>query len=246
MSKPNPVAKGVFDFVLDVMSLPLLVITGPVVGNPSGTVALSLKLMKIFTTIMIVIILIICFFISTSQINEKLSSDINKISYSQQNNKVKSFLDTFKSSKQTVFSEDFYKFVENKAGIKTVAGSNPPVLEGECVSLVKLWQHNIGGGYEYWFGNYPIPAYSAYKNGLSSIAVPNSKYSLLTIENVENLQAGDLLIMLGFPSHTAVATGRLSDKNYEVFDENSPLRSPPTISEYSKGKFIGAIRYVKK
>lgn len=246
MSRSNPVVKGAFDFIFDILSLPLLVITGPAIGNPSGTVALSLKLMKIFTSIMIVIILIVCFFIATSQIDDKLSKEINKISYTQQNNKVKSFLDIYKSSKQTMFSDDFFKFVEAKAGVKTPAGSNPPVLEGECVSLVKLWQHNIGGGYEYWFGNYPIPAYSAYKNGLSSIAVANSKYSLLTVENVENLQAGDLLIMLGFPSHTAIATGRLSDKNYEVFDENSPLRSPPTISEYPKGKFIGAIRYIKK
>ena len=254
MQRKNPVTNSIGEYIMDICSLPFLIITGPCIGNPASSVALTYKLVKIGLTTITFIIFTLLFFSSIGQFDEKLIKNVeqttsqNPINYTSQNDKVKSFLDTYKSSlkSSTTFSDKLYEFVKNKAGEKTPAGNNPPVLYNQCVSLVRIWQYSLGGGDTFWFGGYPIPAYRAYKSGVKSIAYGNQKYSVQIVENVNALQAGDLVIMTGIPSHTGIATGRASQKTYELFDENSPQGSAPTINEYSKTQFIGALRYLNK
>jgi hypothetical protein len=233
----------IVDFFGDILSLPFLILVGPVAGSPTGTLALALKLSKIVTFIIILIICLIVLFVGLSQYNSKANNNLLS-------GESVSYLDDYKNGKnKTYFSSQLVEFIKKNDGVRTPAGSNPPVLEGECVSLVKYWQHAIGGGHSYWVGNYPNPAFEAYLSGANSIAYANIKYSLTTLkkEQVVMLNAGDLVILTGFPSHTAIATGRHSAEGYEVFEQNAPkLGSPPNLSFYNNSTFIGAIRYNPK
>jgi hypothetical protein len=112
---------------------------------------------------------------------------------------------------------------------------------GECVSLVKQWGAFIGRGQGYWPGGYPREAFNAYQSGDRRM-VGNDNTSI--ISDWRQLQAGDIIIMQGAPSHTGIASGKLNASQYEMFDQNSPRTGDPShLHMYDGSKFIGAIRY---
>jgi hypothetical protein len=115
---------------------------------------------------------------------------------------------------------------------------------GQCVSLVKQWQLFLEVPTGIWYGNYPRQAYFAYLGGYNNgIAPANSKYNIHVIQDVNNLQAGDIVVLTGYPSHTGVATGNMSDTQYDLYEQNP---GTPGIRGFSKNGFIGALRYVPK
>lgn len=113
---------------------------------------------------------------------------------------------------------------------------------GECVSLVKQWGAFIGRGQGYWPGDYPREAFNAYRNGDYRIVGNDRNTSV--VSDWRDLQAGDIIIMQGFPSHTGVASGKKTGSQYEMFDQNSPRTGDPSyLHMYDGSKFIGGIRY---
>lgn len=233
--------KPIADFFGDLISIPILIVTGPVIGNPIGTKILAFKVVKVVFTLTVALIIAIVCFSSLAQQNDSLSSRILS-------KETDSYLADYNAGKnKTYFSEQLYNFI-NKYDGKLVTDPNG-YFNGECVSLVKQWQNHISVPFLYWEGNYPKPAFEAFVAGNYSLATPTNKYSLTTIfpKNVSTLEAGDLVILTGFPSHTAIATGRIAGGKYELFEQNAPnLMSPPNLSFYNNSTFIGAIRYKPK
>jgi hypothetical protein len=145
------------------------------------------------------------------------------------------------------------EFVKIHIGKQTQAGSNPPVLKGECVSLVRLWHAYIGAQDVYWAGNYPIPAFRAFQAGEASILVDNSTYKIVPITNANDLRSGDTLILNTYgrsiPSHTAILVELNpvpSINTMRVFEQNSPVGAPPTVAEYNTKTFVGGLRTALK
>lgn len=142
------------------------------------------------------------------------------------------------------FSGRLETFISNTKGILQHDGNG--WSNGQCVSLVKRWQQHIGAKAGFWPGNYPAPAYYSYLNGNRSMAPDIPSYRVIVVTDVNSISAGDLLITTGSPSHTGIATGRVSGGTFDIYDQNSPAGSPPRFNKYPNRMFIGALRYIKK
>jgi hypothetical protein len=140
-------------------------------------------------------------------------------------------------------SSSFATFVNNTRGISQHDGNG--WSPGQCVSLVKRWQQFIGAKSGYWPGNYPAPAYYAYLAGNRTMAPDSPSFKVVVVTDPNSLQAGDLLITTGYPSHTGIATGRIGGGTFDMYDQNSPVGSAPRFNTYPTRMFIGAIRYIK-
>jgi hypothetical protein len=137
------------------------------------------------------------------------------------------------------WANEFNSFQQQKSG-QWLADPNG-YFPGECVSLVKQWGAFIGRGYGFWVGDHPAPAFYAYQGGNQSIVNNDSNTSI--ISDWRQLQAGDIVIMRGKPSHTGIASGKKTGSQYEMFDQNSPPRSASALQWYDGSNFIGGIRY---
>jgi hypothetical protein len=137
------------------------------------------------------------------------------------------------------WADRFNSFVSQNKGsrMSDLGGSYP----GQCVSLVKQWGASIGRGQGRWPGGYPKEAFDAYKNGNISMVGTDSNTSI--VSDWHQLQAGDIVIMKGYPSHTGIASGKMTGPQYEMFDQNSPQGSSAKLQMYNSSQFIGAIRY---
>jgi hypothetical protein len=136
-------------------------------------------------------------------------------------------------------SDEFNRFYAQTNG-KKIADPNG-YYPGQCVSLVKQWGAFIGRRYGFWSGDYPEPAFNAYRMGDKRMVGDDPNTSI--ISDWRQLQAGDIIIMRGYPSHTGIASGKISGSRYEMLDQNSPQGSEVTLHTYDGSNFIGAIRY---
>lgn len=233
--------KPITDFFGDLASIPVLIIFGPVMANPVVTKMLILKVAKVVLVLFIFLIILTVGFVALLQQNEAITTRALS-------SEADSYLADYKAGKnKTIFSEQLHDFINKYEG--KLIGDPNGYYEGQCVSLVKQWQNHIEVPFLYWYDNYPAPAYTNYLEGGNSIAIPTSKYSIMNIypRDVTSLEAGDLVILTGAPSHTAIATGRVTDGKYEVFEQNAPnYMNPPNLSFYNNSTFIGAIRYKSK
>ena len=141
------------------------------------------------------------------------------------------------------FSNSLVSFINEYKGTRTHDGKG--WYYGECVSLVKKWQLYIGADSGVWPGNYPKPSYEAFLYGNRSMATSNANYNVMVVGDVNSLRPGDIVVMSSYTSHTGIATGNVSNGQFELLDQNSPVGSAVGFNNYPTSQFIGALRYIK-
>jgi hypothetical protein len=138
------------------------------------------------------------------------------------------------------FSDSMNRFMGNTRGVSQHDGNGG--YYGQCVSLVKRWQMYIGASKGVWPGGYPAPAFYSFRAGDRSMAPSNANYTAVVVGDVNALRAGDIVVLVGYPSHTGIATGKVSGTQYELYEQNP---SAPRTAMFNKGGFIGALRYIR-
>ena len=148
-------------------------------------------------------------------------------------------------SPSTGRSSQVNSFISRYRGQAVPSGVDNVSYRGECVSLVTQWQAFIGKKPGYWVGNYPKPAWDSLVGGNYGSIVKGDR-NIQLIRKVSEVIPGDILIMTGSPSHTAIATSGLQNGVVQIFESNANGRAPNTAATtgtMSAGRFIGAIRY---
>lgn len=168
-----------------------------------------------------------------------------KITFAKTNNIVQNNNAQVNSSsiESSNLSEQLSSFISSTKGISQHDGNGWSM--GQCVSLVKRWQQFIGARSGFWPGNYPAPAYYSFLGGNSSMAPSSPSFRVVVVSDVNSIQAGDILITTGYPSHTGIATGGKGNNTFDIYDQNSPVGSSPRFNTYPKSMFIGALRYIR-
>jgi hypothetical protein len=116
---------------------------------------------------------------------------------------------------------------------------------GQCVSLVTMYQREIGKRPGYFPGDYPVPAFRAFLGGNRAMA-PEA----YAVRNFNDVRRGDILVIGnsindGF-SHTAIAMGSQENGVIPILESNANNRAPYTTvtnGTLRAGRFVGALRY---
>ncbi|MGL4759021.1 MAG: hypothetical protein ACRCXZ_06800 [Patescibacteria group bacterium] len=176
-----------------------------------------------------------------------LNKSIEPTIYKINNNESVTFVSKSKTgytNSKSNLSEQLNAFINKFQGTRAHDGNGWG--PGQCVSLVKQWQLYLGAGIGVWPGGYPRSAWNAYINGSKGLAPQNESFEIEIVHSYLNLMGGDIVIINTPTSHTAIATGNITNNGFEVFDQNSPVGSASRINNYSPTQFIGALRYIKK
>jgi hypothetical protein len=123
------------------------------------------------------------------------------------------------------------------------------VLYGESISLIKDYQKSIGANYEAWGAQGPAQKWPRFMLGDKTGFRDNDKYTTSAITNYDLLEPGDIIFMGEVASnpagHTGIFVSKTNDK-FTMFDQWVAAKRTPDARLYSKSRFIGAIRYIKK
>jgi hypothetical protein len=136
-------------------------------------------------------------------------------------------------------------FAQKWIGRSVPSGVDLKSFPGQCVSLVTMYQRELGKIPGYFPGDYPVPAFRAFLEGDRRMAPGAS-----SLRDFNAVKSGDILIIgtsinQGF-SHTAIALGSPVNGAISILESNANNSAPNTVVTYGtlySNKFIGALRY---